>query len=459
MKPIVRFAPSPTGFLHIGGARTALFNYLYAKRFGGQFVLRIEDTDQARSTDEATKAILDGLRWFGLKWDTGPFFQSKRTDIYKKYLEILVNQEKAYRCYCTVEELQERRKRQLQEKKPPKYDGRCRSFIGQQLDKPYVWRFLVPKGQTVVRDLIKGDVVFNNEELEDLILARADGSLTYNFVVVVDDIDMGITHVIRGDDHLNNTPKQILIYEAFGKPIPAFAHVPLILGQDKQRLSKRHGATSVQSYRDMGYLPEAMINFLVRLGWSHGDQEIFSMDYLIENFDLEHIGKSAGVFNPEKLLWLNQHYIKSLPSGYLMDILSTFIPMTQAQKSSESALKLLEAMRERAKTMKEMADLSRFYFVDQIDIPSDLQEKYFKSSLTPALKSLQNELSALNVFDEESLKPLFEKVLHQCQMKMKDLAQPLRVILTGSTISPGIYELMAILGKDRVLQRLEKIAD
>ena len=307
----VRFAPSPTGFLHIGGARTALFNFLFARSQEGTFVLRIEDTDTVRSTQESVDEILKAMEWLGLNWDEGPYYQSERFNLYKEKVQQLLDEGKAYRCYCTSEELDKKREQAMAEGRKPKYDGTCRERMDHPGNTPFVIRFRAPdNGTTSFNDLIKGTISVNNEELDDVIIQRTDGTPTYNFVVVVDDADMGITHVIRGDDHINNTPRQILLYEALGYQVPCFAHVPMILGSDKTRLSKRHGATSVMAYRDMGYLPEAMVNYLVRLGWSFGDEEIFSLADLIEKFSLSNVGKSAGVFNPEKLLWLNSHYIK-----------------------------------------------------------------------------------------------------------------------------------------------------
>src|SRR3990172_1344364 len=318
-----RFAPSPTGYLHIGGARTALFNYLFARHHKGKFILRIEDTDVARSTEESTQAILDGMQWLALNWDEGPYFQSKRFELYKEHAYKFLEMGKAYKCYCTAEELEQRRGEAIKQGKPPKYDGRCRNKKDEQ-GKPFAIRFKVLPGTTLVKDIIKGKVAFENDEIEDLIILRSDGTPTYNLCVVVDDATMEITHVIRGDDHLNNTPKQILMYEAFGYHVPVFAHLPMILGSDKTRLSKRHGATSVMAYKEMGYLPHALVNYLARLGWSHGDQEIFSMEELIEKFSLDSVGKSSGVFNPEKLLWLNQHYIKNSGPEELAPLLLPF---------------------------------------------------------------------------------------------------------------------------------------
>ncbi|MFH1017045.1 MAG: glutamate--tRNA ligase [Pseudomonadota bacterium] len=451
----VRFAPSPTGNLHIGGARTALFNFLFAKHHHGVFILRIEDTDKERSTPEATEAILDGLKWLGLSWDEGPFFQSQRSEIYRKKLEELLASGHAYRCYCTAKELEERRQSQLKAGKPPKYDGRCRQLIGQTIDKPHVIRFLVPEGSTRVADVVKGEIAFNNVELEDLVLARSDGSPTYNFTVVVDDVDMEITHVIRGDDHLNNTPKQILLYQAMGAKIPVFAHVPLILGEDKQRLSKRHGATSVQSYREEGYLSHALVNFLVRLGWSHGDQEVFSLDELIEKFDLDSVGKSAGVFNKEKLLWINQHYIKAADAEALLSEIDRFISIPPERRCGEGPVKMVDLLRERSKTTLEMAELSRFYFHDDVKWDEKAKAKF----LTPEIKTPLTRLKALLMmcepFDEATLKPQFQNLLGEFGMKMGDLAQPLRVALVGGTVSPGIFDVLALLGKGRVLKRLD----
>lgn len=322
----VRFAPSPTGHLHIGGARTALFNYLFAMHNGGKFILRIEDTDTTRSTEEYIDAIIEGMKWLGLEWDEGPYRQTSRFAIYKSYVDRLLEEGKAYRCYCTAEELEQRREAALASGKPPKYDGRCRNISGVVQDKPFAVRFKMPhEGVTVVDDLIKGVVEFENTQLEDMIIMRSDGTPTYNFVVVVDDIDMKITHIIRGDDHLNNTPKQIHIYRAFGWELPIFAHLPMILGADKTRLSKRHGATSVMAYKEMGYLPGALVNYLVRLGWAHGDQEVFSKDELISYFSLENIGKSAAIFNPEKLLWLNSQYIMQEQPEVLYEMAKPFL--------------------------------------------------------------------------------------------------------------------------------------
>jgi glutamyl-tRNA synthetase len=322
----LRFAPSPTGYLHVGGARTALFNWLLARKLGGTFILRIEDTDVARSTEESVNAILEGMQWLGLDWDEGPFFQSDLFPVYREYVRKLLDQGNAYRCYCTAEELEAKRELAMAEGRKPKYDGTCRGLAGEIPGKPFAVRFRAPRdGVTAFDDLVKGHISFNNEELDDLIIQRSDGTPIYNFTVVIDDATMRVSTVIRGDDHISNTPRQILLYQALGFPVPRFAHVPMILGSDKARLSKRHGATSVMAYRDMGYLPEAMVNYLVRLGWSHGDDEIFSREELIEKFTVEAIGKSAGVFNPDKLLWLNAHYIKTGDPSRLAELLLPFL--------------------------------------------------------------------------------------------------------------------------------------
>jgi len=458
-----RFAPSPTGYLHIGGARTALFNYLFARHHGGKFILRIEDTDRERSTPEAIQAILEAMTWLELDHDEGPYFQTERYPIYKERIQELLAQGKAYRCVCTPEKLVAMRQEAQRAKLKPMYDGTCRRrppVIGS--GQSYTVRFRSPdEGTTVVKDAVKGDVVFDNRELDDLIIARSDGTPTYNFCVVVDDIDMRITHIIRGDDHLSNTPRQIQLYEAFGHPLPQFAHVPLILGTDKARLSKRHGATSVTAYRDMGYLPEAVVNYLVRLGWSHGDQEIFSRAELIEKFSLESVGKSAGVFNPEKFLWLNSHYLKSKSLAQLADDVMPFIaakgyPVPRDKPWLE---KMAATLRERAKTLAELVESAHYYLTEDIS----LDEKAIKKFLTPEaaepLKSLIGRLSTLNDFDEAGIEREFTATLQEHGIPMGKLAQPVRVALTGSTMSPGIHDVIAVLGKERTVKRLQSALD
>lgn len=451
-----RFAPSPTGYLHIGGARTALFSWLFAKHNKGRFVLRIEDTDVARSTEESIGAILEGMKWLGLDYDEGPFYQSKRFNIYREIVEKLLKSGHAYNCYCSPEELEGRRQAALKEGRPPRYDGRCRN-AAQTSDKPHAVRFKVAPGKTVVNDLIKGSIAFDHAEIEDLVILRSDSTPTYNLCVVADDAEMGITHVIRGDDHINNTPKQALIYEALGYKLPLFAHLPMILGSDKTRLSKRHGATSVTAYRDMGYLPHALINYLARLGWSHGDQEIFSIEELIKKFSFENVGKSSGVFNPEKLLWLNQHYIKESSSDSLSPLLLPFLKELGVEAKDDSRLPLIiTTVKERSKTLKEMAEHSLFYFKDDFAYDQKASGKFFTSENAEALSLLSKRLSTLEEFTVKTIQTEFEAVLAEKAMKLGNLAQPVRVALTGGTVSPGIFETIEALGKERTLKRLEK---
>jgi len=450
----VRFAPSPTGFLHIGGARTALFNYLYAKKHQGTFILRIEDTDQERSTQEAVDAILEGMKWLGLDWDEGPYFQTKRYDLYKAEIPKLLEKEHAYRCYCSSEQLNEMRAALRAEKKKPKYDGRCWKKRHEVLDEPHTIRFRVPEGHTTINDLVKGAVKVDHRKLEDFIIARSDGTPTYNFVVVIDDAKMDISHVIRGDDHLNNTPKQILLAQALGYDIPEYAHFPMILGQDKARLSKRHGATAVQMYRDMGYLPHAMLNFLVRLGWSHKDQEIFSMQEMTDAFGFESAGKSPGIFNPEKLLWLNQHYIKEATFETLIKALARFITIPQDRLETPEMRQVIELSRDRAKTIEELAALCRFYVDDQLEVLDKDREKFLKPESRIHIQSLVNGLKDLSVWSKEEIEKVFKTTLEAGNINFKHIGQPLRIILTASRFSPSIYDVLLVMGKDRSLQRL-----
>ena len=452
-----RFAPSPTGFLHIGGARTALFNWLYARHSNGQFILRIEDTDQVRSTAESTRVILDSLLWLGLNWDEGPFFQTERGEIYRKVVKRLIEEGKAYYCICTPEELEKKRKQAMSEGRKPRYDGTCRDRGLARTENAAV-RFHCPQvGITIVNDLIRGAVSFNNEELDDLVIERSDGWPTYNFAVVVDDVQMGITHVIRGDDHLNNTPRQILLYEAMGAAVPEFGHVPMILGSDKARLSKRHGATSVMAYREMGYLPEALINYLVRLGWSHGDQEIFSMDELISLFTLEAVGKSAAVFNPEKLLWLNQHYIKTYPEEKLVDEMKPFWERRGVDTSDrEFTRRVAYDLRGRVKTLVGMADTGTFYFQDEVTYDSEAAERFLKPEFAGHLQAIMEKISSLQDYTKNGIEGSLRAIAEERSTELKSIAQTLRVALTGKTVSPGIDEVMITLGKERVIKRWER---
>ena len=415
-----RFAPSPTGYLHIGGARTALFNFLFARHHGGKFILRIEDTDRERSTPEAIQAILDAMKWLELDYDEGPFYQTERYPLYRQKVQELLAMGKAYPCTCSAAELDAKRQAAMKEKRKPSYDGTCRPAEGViaalPTDKPYTIRFRTPReGTTVVKDLIKGDVVFENRELDDLIIARTDGTPTYNFCVVVDDIDMAISHIIRGDDHLSNTPRQIHFYQALGSPLPQFAHVPLILGTDKARLSKRHGATSVIAYRDMGYFAEAVVNYLVRLAWSHGDQEIFTRQELLDMFSLEHVGKAAGIFNPEKFLWVNFHYLKTKPLSQLAEEVVPYIqakgyPVPQDRQWLE---KMIATLRERAKTLVELVEMARYYLDDQIVYDENAAAKFLTAAAADSMSSLAGKLAALSEFTEANIEHAFTSTLEE----------------------------------------------
>ncbi|MFB0505151.1 MAG: glutamate--tRNA ligase [Thermodesulfobacteriota bacterium] len=453
-----RFPPSPTGFLHIGGARTALFNWLFTRHHSGKFILRIEDTDVTRSTEEAVKAIIDGMQWLGLDWDEGPFFQSKRLAIYREHVDKLLAQGRAYRCYCTPEELEEKRKRALQEKKKPKYDGKCRNLSSPYPDGPYAVRFKCPqKGQTVVEDLVKGQIVFDNAELDDLIIQRSDGMPTYNFAVVADDGTMGITHVMRGDDHINNTPRQILLFQALGYPLPRFAHVPMILGSDRTRLSKRHGAESVMAYKEMGYLPEGLLNYLVRLGWSYGDQEIFSIGELIEKFSLENVGKSAGIFNPEKLRSINGDHIKAKEASKLAPLLLPFIRAKGHDiDEGEKLTKIIGNLQGRSKTLVEMADQAEFFFKEEIEYDGEAAKKFLRPEVIDIFDELIEGFRGREIMSEAEIESLFRGVIERREIKLVKVAQPVRVALTGSTSSPGLFEVIGILGKPQTIKRLEK---
>lgn len=457
--PRLRFAPSPTGHLHIGGARTALFNWLYARQNNGTFVLRIEDTDRERSTDEYVHSIMEGMEWLRLNWDEGPFHQVDRMDLYKSYIEKLLSEGKAYKCFCTPEEIDVRKKAMLAAGQKPKYDGLCRD-ANQTQNKPFCVRFVSKaEGTTIVRDLIKGDVSFENAEMDDLVIQRTDGTPTYNFCVVIDDALMRITHIIRGDDHLNNTPRQILLYEAMGFTPAQFGHLPMILGSDKTRLSKRHGATSVLAYREMGFLPDALINFLARIGWSYGDQEIFSRDELIEKFSFENVGTSGGVFNQEKLLWLNAHYLKNLDDKTLRVMVTPFLEKDGFTLEPELSLeKPIHLSKERSRTLLELSESLKFYLHKTITIDPALKEKFLSPLAIELLNELSHQVESVSDFSEASLKAFVEDWIAGKGLKLKDVAQPLRIALTGSTVSPGIFELMSVLGKEKVLQRLKAIS-
>ena len=454
-----RFAPSPTGHLHIGGARTALFNYLFARHQGGVLVLRIEDTDRERSTAESIQAILDSLHWLDLAWDEGPFYQSERSELYREHAERLLADGNAYRCYCTPAEVEEMRKIALVQGRKPIYDRRCRTRAEHPGDRPFVLRFKAPLvGETVVNDLVKGSVLFQNAEIDDLILVRSDGTPTYNFCAVVDDALMRITHIIRGEDHLANTPRQIQIYLALGYTPPAFAHVPLILGLDRTRLSKRHGATSVTAYRDAGYLPEALNNYLVRLGWSHGDQEIFTRAELIEKFSLEQVGSAAGIFNPEKLDWVNFQHLKQLPAAQLAQVVKPYIAARDWSIPGDDRWleKMVATLQERAKTLVELVELARFYLRDDIELDPKAVAKHLAKANPEALAELRQALAALPEWTVAGIQAAFEQVLGHHQLALGKVAQPVRVALTGGTVSPGIFEVADVLGRERVLARLDR---
>ena len=429
-------------------------------------MLRIEDTDIERSTDESIRAILEGMEWLGLDYDEGPIRQSQRMPLYQEHVERLLAEGRAYPCTCSPEELEERRRQALKEGRTPKYDGRCREGAGPVHGRKAVIRFKTPfSGITEVVDMIRGVITFENSQLDDLIIRRSDGMPTYNFCVVVDDALMGMTHIIRGDDHLNNTPRQILMYQALGYEIPKFAHVPMILGADKTRLSKRHGATSIMAYKEMGYLPESMINYLARLGWGSGDQEIFSREDLIEKFSLEGIGKSPAVFNPEKLLWLNHHYIKtgdperlaSLLNGILVQ--KGILPEPYPGENMGYVAEVVKCQQEKRKTLVEMAELSTYFFEREIVIDEKAGKKYLTPDSLPLLKDLMLRFAALNEFSVEKIQAIFEKVMAEKETGLGKIAQPVRVALTGGTVSPGIFELVSILGKELVLERMKKAVE
>jgi len=457
MSIVTRFPPSPTGYLHIGGARTALYNWLYARRHGGRMVFRIEDTDRERSTEAAVEAIFDGMRWLGLDWDEGPYFQTRRFDRYAEAIRQLLDEGRAYHCYCSRERLDELRALQMATKQKPRYDGRCRDLSGAPPAgvNPVV-RLRTPQaGDVVVADRVHGDVVFSNDELDDLIIARSDGTPTYHLTVVVDDLDMGITHVIRGDDHLNNTPRQIHILEALGGQRPVYAHVPMINGPDGKKLSKRHGAVSVMQYRDDGFLPDALLNYLARLGWSHGDQELFTREELIATFDIEGINKSAASFALDKLLWVNQHYIQTSPIATLVDASRPFFAAAGLDESAGPALDAaIDAQRTRARTTLELADKSRPYYGWEVTLDPAAAAKQLTAAALPVLEALSAGFTALSTWEQAALHGVVEAVSATLALKMGQVAQPLRVALTGSTASPSIDVTLMLVGRERAIARL-----
>ena len=460
MAVVTRFAPSPTGLLHIGGVRTALFSWLYARHHGGQFILRVEDTDRERSTQEAVQVILDGMDWLGLKADAGPYYQTQRFDRYREVLAGMVSSGHAYHCFCSKEELEALRAQQSAAKQKPRYDGRCRDLKAPKPGVAPVVRFKNPLvGDVVVEDQVHGRVVFQNCELDDLIIARSDGTPTYNFCVVVDDMDMGITHVIRGDDHLNNTPRQMNMLKALGATVPVYAHVPMILGADGAKLSKRHGAVSVLQYQEEGYLPDALLNYLVRLGWAHGDQEVFTRQEMIAAFDIAQVGKAASAFNAEKLLWLNQQHMMKAPVAVLAAGLRAQLARLGIATDDQALLEgVANAQRERSKTFKDMAAGSAFFFrtVEQIDPVA--AKKNLTAEAQPMLEAVRTALAALPATDWNAgaIHDLIAKVAHRYGVGLGKVAQPLRVALTGTTVSPPIDVTVALLDPAETLRRVDR---
>ncbi len=450
-----RFAPSPTGYLHIGGARTALYCWLFARKMQGTFILRIEDTDSERSTAESVQAIFDGLAWLQLDYDEGPYYQTKRFDRYRAVIVDMLKAGSAYRCYCTKERLEALRAGQIERKEKPRYDGHCRHEATIK-NQPFVVRFKNPtEGDVEFDDLIRGKVRFANSELDDLIIARSDGTPTYNFTVVVDDSDMHITHVIRGDDHINNTPRQINILRALNVTPPLYAHVPMILGPDGKRLSKRHGAVSVLQYREEGIMPAALINYLVRLGWSHGDQEIFSLDELIQYFEISNINRAPAAFNPEKLLWLNQHYLKTSEPAVVADELKLHMKKLHIDISKgPSLIDIVKVQAERSKTLVEMAERSRFFYED-VEL-SEAMQAHFTAELLPVLRCLRDRFKTI-AWNKETIHDTLVKTAEEFNLKLGKLAQPLRIAITGGTVSPPIDITLDLLGKEQTLARLQKV--
>jgi glutamyl-tRNA synthetase len=452
-----RFAPSPTGYLHIGGARTALFCWLYARHHGGRFILRIEDTDRERSTEAAVQAILDGMQWLDLTSDEGPFYQTQRFERYREVAQQLLAAGKAYHCYCSKQELDAMRAEQMARKQKPRYDGRCRDRKAPVPGVTPVIRFKNPlDGQTVVEDAVKGRVAFDNRELDDLIIVRSDGNPTYNFCVVVDDMDMRISHVIRGDDHLNNTPRQMNILKALDYPPPQYAHLPMILGPDGTKLSKRHGAVSVMQYREDGYLPEAVLNYLVRLGWSHGDQEVFSREEMLKLFDIQDVNKSASAINPQKLLWLNQHYIKAAePERLAAELQWHFDRMGVDTQKGPALTALVRAQQERAKTVKEMAESSRFFYEGFKEYDAEAAAKNLTAEALPGLTALRERLANLTEWSAAEIHTAVQATADALQLKLGKLAQPVRVAVSGKTVSPPIDVTLEVLGRERSLKLMD----
>jgi glutamyl-tRNA synthetase len=459
MTVVTRFAPSPTGMLHLGGVRTALFSWLYARRTSGKFILRVEDTDRERSTDEAVRVILEGMSWLGLTADEGPYFQAQRFERYREVIAEMLKTGSAYHCYCTKEELDALREQQIARKEKPRYTGICRDRTEPRPGVSPVVRFRNPlSGAVVVQDLVHGPVTFQNAELDDLIIARSDGTPTYNFCVVVDDRDMRVTHVIRGDDHLNNTPRQMNMLAALGATPPAYAHVPMILGPDGTKLSKRHGAVSVLQYQEEGFLPDALLNYLVRLGWSHGDQEIFTREEMIAAFDIHDVNKAASAFNPEKLLWLNQqHMVRTAPAA-LVPHLRAQLQRLGLDSTDQALLEgVIVAQRERARTMKEMAQNSRFFFTDGVEVDAKAAAKHLAGDSLVLLASVREGLGGLKAWDAAGIHAVLNDLATQSQTGLGKIAQPVRVAVTGTAVSPPIDATLALLGRERSLARIDAV--
>jgi len=453
-----RFAPSPTGYLHIGGARTALFSWLYARKHGGRFVLRIEDTDLERSTAESVNAILEGMTWLGLEYDEGPFYQTERFDRYKAAIQQLLDQGDAYYCYCSKDELDAMREAQMANKQKPRYNGKCRDCASPREGVTPVTRFRNPaEGEVVIDDLVKGKVVIKNSELDDLVIARSDGSPTYNLTVVVDDADMKMDYVIRGDDHLNNTPRQINIMKALGIEPPRYAHLPMILGGDGKRLSKRHGAVSVMSYRDEGYMPEALLNYLVRLGWSHGDQEVFSLDEMIHLFSLEGCNKAASTFNPEKLLWLNHQYIMNSDPAHVGHHLSYHLGNIDIDPTTgPDIIEVIKAQREKAKTLLDLAKVCAFYYCDPTEYNAKSAKKAFAGDAANVLAQLHDVMDAMDDWSREAIHATLETVVNKLDVGFGKVGMPARLAVTGGAPSPDLDLVLYLLGKEACLRRFKK---
>ncbi len=458
-----RFAPSPTGYLHIGGVRTALYSWLYARKQGGQFILRIEDTDLERSTQESVDAILEGMKWIGLDYDEGPYFQTERFDRYAEVIQQLLEQGDAYHCYCTREELDDMREKQRANKEKPRYNGNCRDRKDVPLDVDgktleSVIRFRNPQsGDVIIDDLIKGEIIINNRELDDLIIARSDGTPTYNLTVVVDDLDMKVTHVIRGDDHINNTPRQINMMQALGAELPKFAHAPMILGDDGKRLSKRHGAVGVMQYRNEGFFPQALLNYLLRLGWSYQDQEIFSREEMIDFFKLEDVNGAPSAFNTQKLIWVNEQYMKTLPAEEIAEHLAWHLDDQNLNISNGPAIvDVIDAHRDRAKTLKELAETIRYYYEDFDEYDERATKKHFKTATPGILQHLLDKFKALDNWQADRINQAIKETCDELALGMGKVGPALRVAVTGTAMSPSLEITLTLIGRERSLDRLEK---